>query len=132
MLEDQKEIKDKIPERKFWSKIKKAARSGGASLIYAALLMYYAFRRKETPTWAKAAILGAIAYFLSPIDFIPDLTPVLGYTDDLAVLLTGLITVGSHIDTDVRSKAKDKMAQWFDSEEIQNAIDAIDKKLAKL
>ncbi len=130
-MKDQKQDKIDLPNRKFWNKVKKAAKGGGGSLIYAALLMYYSFRRKETPTWAKAAILGSIAYFLSPVDFIPDLTPVLGYTDDLAVLVSGLITVGSHIDSEVRNKAKDKLQQWFDSEEIQKAIKATDKKMAK-
>ncbi|MBK6371785.1 MAG: DUF1232 domain-containing protein [Saprospiraceae bacterium] len=93
--------------------------------------MYYAFKRKETPTWAKTAILGALAYFVSPIDFIPDLTPVLGFTDDFAVMLTGLITVGTYVDDHVKRQAKAKMDAWFDEEATLIAMEDVDKKLEK-
>jgi len=120
-----------ISEKTFWNKLSKHAKKAGVKVVYSALLMYYAFRRKETPAWAKAAILGAITYFLSPIDFIPDLTPILGFTDDLAILVSALISISSNIDDDVRDKAIGKLKQWFTSSEIQLAVNEIDQKLQK-
>jgi len=128
MSKKEKESK-KIDEKKFWNKIRKYARKAGAKVVYASLLMYYAFRKKETPAWAKTAILGALAYFLSPIDFIPDLTPLLGFTDDFAVMLTGLITIGTYIDEPVKRQARAKMDAWFDEEATLIAMEDVDKKL---
>jgi uncharacterized membrane protein YkvA (DUF1232 family) len=122
---------DKIPEKKFWKKLRNYARKAGAKVVYASLLMYYAFRRKETPAWAKTAILGALAYFLSPIDFIPDLTPLLGFTDDFAVMLTGLITIGTYVDDNVKRQARAKMDKWFDEEATLIAMEDVDKKMER-
>jgi len=118
-------------EQQFWKKISRFAKNAGAKVIYSALLMYYAFRRNETPKWAKVAILGSITYFLSPVDFIPDLTPILGFTDDMAVLVSGLITVSSYIDDSVRMKAKGKLSQWFKEEDIADAIADIELRMKK-
>ncbi len=122
---------EQLPNERFWQKLKKFAKRAGAKVVYCALLMYYAFKRKETPGWAKTAILGALAYFLSPIDFIPDLTPLFGFTDDLSVLVTGLITIGSYINADIKSQAKVKMEQWFDEDSTLIAIEKISEKLAR-
>ena len=84
--------------------------------------MFYAFRRKETPGWAKNVILGAIGYFLSPFDGIPDLTPFLGYTDDLGVLSFGLVLIAGYINDEVRGQAKECLKKWFgeiDEEELK-------------
>lgn len=51
-----------------------------------ALKMYYAATDADTPTWAKTTIYGALGYFISPIDVIPGITPLVGYTDDVGVL----------------------------------------------
>ena len=124
-------VTEEIPNERFWTKLRKYAKRAGAKVVYASLLMFYAFKKKETPKWAKTAILGALAYFLSPIDFIPDLTPLFGFTDDLSVLLTGLITIGTYIDADIKSKAKAKMEQWFDEDSTLKAIEKIGEKLAR-
>jgi len=46
-----------------------------------------------------AAITGAIIYFVSPIDLIPDFIPVIGYLDDLTVLKMALKIVTKEFDT---------------------------------
>lgn len=118
-----------IPTGQIIQKISKYGRKAGAKVVYGVLLMYFAFRRKDTPKWAKGTILGSIAYFLSPLDFIPDLTPVLGFTDDLGVLLTGLVTIASYINDDVRIKAMAKMDTWFDKEAIIVAVEEMDRDI---
>ena len=83
------------------------------SLLYVALLMYYAFRRKETPAWAKRIVIGAFVYLLSPIDAIPDLAPLIGYTDDMGVMLYGLVLIAAYINHDVRISAQRKLESWI-------------------
>jgi uncharacterized membrane protein YkvA (DUF1232 family) len=102
-----------INEPRLWKKIGRYARQAGIKTVYAVLLMYYAFRRKETPRWAKSIIVGTLGYFLSPIDGIPDLTPVIGYTDDLGVLMFGLVSIAAFINQDVRELARHRLKVWF-------------------
>ncbi|MGL5168926.1 MAG: YkvA family protein [Afipia sp.] len=88
----------KDPERvrkSFWIKFKRvAARLPFAEDLLAA---YYCAFDRETPRHVQVALLGAIAYFVLPFDFIPDMLPVLGFTDDAAVLATTIRLVSSHI-----------------------------------
>ncbi len=85
----------------------------GVKLVYSALLLFYAYNRSDTPAWAKNIILGALAYLVSPVDSIPDLTPFIGFTDDLGVLSFGLVTVACYIDGNVRDEAKNKVYKFF-------------------
>ncbi len=100
-------------ERGFFRKLQKYAQIAGAKVVYSALLMFYAYKRKETPSWAKHIILGVLGYFLAPIDALPDLTPIIGYTDDLGVLSFGLVTIAAHINPEVRAQAREKLTHWF-------------------
>ena len=111
------------------SRIAKTAKSAGTRAVYSALLLYYAYRRKETPNWAKRTILGALGYLVAPLDALPDLTPVLGYTDDLAVLGTGLAIVAAYINGDVRTQARSKLNSWFPGQETGGVADAVDREL---
>lgn len=90
--------------RRFWDKLKGlAARLPFAEDLLAA--HYCAFDR-QTPLHVKAALLGAIAYFVLPCDFIPDVLPVIGYSDDAAVLAAAIKLVSSHITSDHREAAR--------------------------
>ena len=82
-------------------------------IVHDALLLYYAFRRRETPFWAKSIIIGVLGYLISPLDTIPDLTPILGYTDDFNFIILALISLGVYIDDDVKFKTEAKMSDWF-------------------
>lgn len=100
-------------EDDFWSKVKKYAKVAGESVLEPALKMYYAAMDSDTPLWAKGIIFAALGYFISPIDAIPDITPVIGYTDDLGVLVAALAAVASHIKEEHTAKAKETLKQWF-------------------
>jgi len=90
--------------RRFWTKLKGLV----AKLPFAEDLIaahYCAFDR-QTPLHVKAALIGAIAYFVLPCDFIPDVLPVIGYSDDAAVLAAALKLVSSHMTPDHREAAR--------------------------
>ena len=90
--------------KRFWIKLKKVAAK--LPFLEDLLAAYYCAFDKETPRHVQAALLGAIAYFILPFDFIPDMLPVLGYTDDAAVLATAIRLVALHISDDHRAAAR--------------------------
>lgn len=90
--------------RRFWIKLKRVAvRLPFAEELLAA---YYCAFDRQTPRHVQAALLGAIAYFILPFDFVPDMLPVLGFTDDAAVLATAIRMVASHITQAHRDAAR--------------------------
>ena len=97
-------------------------------MVYTALLLYYAYQRQETPHWARNIILGAIGYFLAPIDSIPDLTPLFGYTDDIGVLSFGLVTVASYVNMEVKINARKKLKDWFGEIDLES-LKTVDARL---
>jgi uncharacterized membrane protein YkvA (DUF1232 family) len=75
------------------------------------LAAYYCAFDRQTPRHVQAALLGALAYFILPFDFIPDMMPVLGFTDDAAVLATAIRLVAGHIRPDHREAARAALAR---------------------
>ncbi|AXK26196.1 MULTISPECIES: YkvA family protein [Serratia] len=114
-MENKHTTAEDFDDSSFWNKIMRYAKKAGSEVIEKALWLYFAAQRPNTPLWAKTAIYGALAYFVLPIDAIPDVVPVVGYTDDLGVLATALASVGMHIDDEVKNDTKEKMADWFDA-----------------
>ena len=90
--------------RRFWIKLKKVA--GKLPFIEDLLAAYYCAFDKQTPRHVQVALLGAIAYFILPFDFIPDMMPVLGFTDDAAILATVIRLVAGNITDDHREAAR--------------------------
>jgi len=90
--------------RQFWLKLKKVAAK--LPFVEDLLAAYYCAFDRETPRHVQVALLGAIAYFILPFDFIPDMLPVLGFTDDAAVLATAIRLVATHITDDHRRAAR--------------------------
>lgn len=100
-------------ERSFWWKLGKYALVAGRQVVEKALILYYCLRDPDTPLWAKGVIIGALGYFISPIDAIPDFIPVIGYSDDLAVLVAAIAMVAMHIKKAHREAAEQKLEDWF-------------------
>src|SRR5262249_47363269 len=93
----------------FWRKLRRvAARLPFADDLLAA---YYCAFDRETPFQVKAALLGALAYFVLPIDAVPDVLPLLGYGDDAAVLVTALRIVARHVKPEHREAARQALAR---------------------
>ena len=80
--------KDHALRRQFWRTLQGVA----ASIPFAEELLtaYYCASDRKTPTPVKATLVGALAYFVLPIDAIPDFLPVLGFTDDAAFLAAAI------------------------------------------
>jgi uncharacterized membrane protein YkvA (DUF1232 family) len=104
---------DSYSDDGFWNKTTKYAKKAGEKALSPALKMYYAAQDSDTPMWAKTTVYGALGYFISPIDAIPDLTPVLGYTDDVGVLAGALAIVAAHIKDEHYEQAQQTLKRWF-------------------
>jgi uncharacterized membrane protein YkvA (DUF1232 family) len=101
--------------RRFWSKLKRVV----AKLPFAEDLLaaYYCAFDKETPRHVQASLLGAIAYFILPFDFMPDVMPILGFTDDAAILATAIRMVASHITPEHREAARAALKRGVETAE---------------
>lgn len=115
-------------EPAFFKKVQRYFRKMGLKTVYAALLLYHAFMRKDTPVFAKNIILGVLGYLISPIDCLPDLTPIVGYTDDLGVLTFGLVTIACYINDEVRIAARKQLKQWFGEIDLEELAE-VDSKI---
>ncbi|THV11770.1 YkvA family protein [Rhizobium rhizophilum] len=90
----QKKQEEKVRSR-FWPTFKKAARQIPFSRDLVAA--YYCAMDRETPFRVRGILLAALGYFVLPIDVIPDVLAVVGFTDDIAVLTTAIALINRHI-----------------------------------
>ncbi|MBT2605311.1 DUF1232 domain-containing protein [Bacillus sp. ISL-53] len=67
---DTTKYSDNFSEDSFWKKIKKIGKKAGVKVVYVALLLFYTLQKPTTPVWAKTVIIGALGYFILPIDLI--------------------------------------------------------------
>jgi uncharacterized membrane protein YkvA (DUF1232 family) len=132
---DNKELKERkyteaYSEPKLFDKIKKFAKKAGIKVIYLALLLFYTLQQPETPRKAKSVIIGALGYFIFPMDLIPDFIPIAGFSDDLTALAGALVMVAMHVNEDTKRKAKERLRIWFGDYD-QSELDTIDEKMNK-
>uniref|UniRef100_UPI0032171A80 YkvA family protein n=1 Tax=uncultured Draconibacterium sp. TaxID=1573823 RepID=UPI0032171A80 len=110
-------------EKSLWEKIKKYSKEAGEKVVYAVLLLFYTMQDKSVGTKAKIGIAAALGYFIFPTDAIFDVTPLIGYSDDLGVLLFALSQISANITPEVKNKARGKLSDWFgtiDSEQLDD------------
>ena len=91
----------------FWVKVKRQA----AALPFAEDLLsaYYCAFDRETPLQVRAVLVGALAYFVLPFDGVPDMLPLLGFTDDAGVLAAAMKLVIDNIRPEHREAARRKL-----------------------
>lgn len=108
-----KQYQDEYSESGFWHKIRKMARHAGIRVVYCAMLLYYVLKSPKVSWEQKSIILGALGYFILPIDLIPDFIPIAGFTDDLSALLAAYAATKSCITPTIRAQAKQQAYRWF-------------------
>ncbi|MHA6482814.1 YkvA family protein [Paenibacillus sp. strain BS8-2] len=98
------EQQTKYVDKGFWSKVKKYASK--VPFAKEAVAMYYCAMDSATPTAVKATAIAALAYWILPIDLIPDFIPIGGYVDDASAIFIAYKAVNSHITDEHRAKAE--------------------------
>lgn len=107
--ENENRANEDTVRKDFWPKLKaNLARLPFAEDLVAAR---YAAFDSRTPLKVRGTLFGALAYFILPIDVVPDFILGLGFTDDLAVLMTAVTLLSSHITPEHRDKARDTLAR---------------------
>ncbi len=93
----------------FWPKLARVF----AAIPFAedAVAAYYCAFDRATPLKVKGILLGALAYFVLPVDAIPDFILGLGFTDDMAVLLTAISMIRGHLKPDHYDRARETLAR---------------------
>lgn len=103
------ESDERIVRTRFWDKVRASA--GKVPFLDQAVAAWYAALDPLTPLTAKAAIFGALAYFILPFDAVPDFLVGLGYTDDAAVFLGALKLFAPHVTDAHRERARAALAK---------------------
>ncbi|WP_042165098.1 YkvA family protein [Paenibacillus gorillae] len=102
--EGKRQRDEEVVKKKFWSKMKKYASK--VPFSKEAVSMYFCAIDAKTPLYAKGIAFGALAYFISPIDAIPDALLGLGFTDDATVIAAAVTAIGKHVNAVHRDKAE--------------------------
>jgi uncharacterized membrane protein YkvA (DUF1232 family) len=104
LLPDRVARNERIVREGFWRKLRRAL--GRIPFAEDVVAAYYCAIDGATPLHARAILLAAVAYFVIPIDLIPDAIAGLGFTDDATVLATAIAVAGTHIRAEHREKAR--------------------------
>ena len=99
------------------TKISRFAKKAGLNTTYYVLLLYQMIISGKTPLKYKAIVIGALGYFICPIDLIPDIMIGTGFLDDASILMFALSTISDCITPEVRMDARNKLHQIFEFED---------------
>lgn len=98
------ERSERMVRREFWTKL-----AGSLSRIpfaEQAVAAYYCAIDPATPLKVKGTLFAALAYFVLPFDLVPDVILGLGFTDDMAVLVTAFNLIRNHLRPHHRERAR--------------------------
>ena len=110
---DNRKYESSYSESGLWNKIAKFAEKAGKGVVVNALKLYYAMALGKATPAQITAIIGALGYFINPVDAVPDPLPG-GLVDDGSVLALVVTTIACCSDPEVVKAAKSKASEWFD------------------
>ena len=110
---EKEEYKKEYNEKSFFDKLKKVLKVVGVKGVYMLLLLYNTLQRKDIPPKEKSIIIGALGYFILPLDALPDITPIVGYSDDIFALGMAILKVMPYIDDEMKEKSREQIIKWF-------------------
>lgn len=111
----------------FRDKLKRYAKTAGMKVVYPVLLLQYLLKSDEVPVKAKLILSAALGYFILPIDFIPDIAPLVGFADDMGVTLMILKQMATYVTPEIKNQAREHLGKWFGQIEATQ-LDLIDKQ----
>lgn len=109
-----------VEDRRFWRKVGTVA--GRVPFITEVVAAYYAMRDKHTPWRHKAILAGAIAYFILPVDAIPDFILPMGYADDAAAIAAAIGAASMSIHEEHRQRARRTLGMVTPGEVFQGQV----------
>ncbi len=100
----------KIVIKELFAKIKKVLIKAGLELIYKVIQLWYVLQKPEVPYPIKATIVGALTYFILPVDSVPDFLPG-GFMDDMTAITFALSMAALYVDEEVNEQARKKLIE---------------------
>ncbi|BCS96404.1 hypothetical protein DSLASN_20360 [Desulfoluna limicola] len=99
-------------EQSFGRKVE--ALPGGArkKVLQKAATLYAIMTEPAVPAWVKASIVGALGYFVCPLDLVPDVLPGVGFIDDVALMGLLIVEIGAYVTSSVQQRAEAFREQW--------------------
>ena len=104
----------------FLDKVTKYGKLIGITALYKSVQLWFVLQKPDVPAGTNAVIMGALGYLIAPLDFLPDVLRVLGYTDDMVAITFALIKVQGYIDEEVERKSKKLLTKIFGEESVSN------------
>lgn len=98
---------ERTVREKFWESLKRLARN--LPFTEDLVAAFYCATDAKTDMMVKATLFGALAYFVLPIDLIPDVAPIIGFTDDAAVLALAIKAISGSLTQEHRDKARETL-----------------------
>ena len=99
-------------DNRFWKKVERVAKKVGATVLLPVFTLYYMLQDDKVSLQHKAYIVGALGYFILQIDLIPDgILPVIGFTDDIAVMTLVLKLVKDSITPEIKARANARVSE---------------------
>ena len=99
-------------DNRFWKKVERVAKKVGATVLLPVFTLYYMLQDDKVSLQHKAYIVGALGYFILPIDLIPDgILPVIGFTDDIAVMTLVLKLVKDSITPEIKARPNARVSE---------------------
>ncbi len=111
--EELEKYADKYTDEGLWSKLSAIASKLGGQVVYTIMLLYYSLQNPQLSNKDRAIIIGALGYFILPIDLVPDFIVGLGYTDDIATLTYAIRTIYVNITPEIKEKAQIAVLKYF-------------------
>ena len=99
-----------ISPKDFWGKIARVPKVAGCEIVEKAVTLYVLLTEGEVPWWLRGSILACLAYFLWPLDAIPDYLPG-GYLDDLAAMVLLLADLHVYVTPSLRQRVQDLLPE---------------------
>ncbi|PDT41017.1 MULTISPECIES: YkvA family protein [Sinorhizobium] len=110
--ESEQERRERKVRRRFWPTFRRAVRQIPFSRDLVAA--YYCAVDPQTPTRTRGVLLAALAYFVLPLDFVPDVLAAVGFSDDVAVLTAAFAAISGQIKETHYHKADETFGERLD------------------
>jgi uncharacterized membrane protein YkvA (DUF1232 family) len=131
LAENSDKLKKWFSDAQLSVKLGKVAKKLGSVILYPVLLLYNTYKSPNTSSKDKLIIIAPLAYFILPVDLLPDMVVGLGYADDGIALRAALKAIASSITPKIieqtKSMHKDLIGE-IDPKVAENVESEIDKK----
>ncbi len=112
--DDLRQERQQNVRKNFWKTARRAASK--VPMMDEVVAAYYCAMDPATPTRVRGILLAALAYFILPLDFVPDFLMFVGFSDDVAVLTAAISAVRSNITDAHREAAREALSEKLDEE----------------